>query len=486
MKLFSKPKVVTTSKDADKKLPTLPSPVKRDLISVFPNLSTTSLAESSTSGSNSLYSSANQSTSTLTPAVTTSMGPPPPPSATDKHRPHFLSRQKLRHGDKGLTLSSASSNSQAVAPSAPSSLYSFVPQSPGVNSTFSKSVTGLDLRHGGKGLRDRRKEEKAAASLGIAMPGSTLNLTAAHRSEFLGPSSMESHGPSSAQSANSVFHFDQNPSASAVAFNNLGTNMGLSGITPDDAWPLLKARLLAVFEGEDVRTPVEDFNLLVSVHVRRCDQKRAPHVLVEDLREFLQTGFTSLSQTLKLTPEERLIPSLVEMWQMVYCRVLPFILAVFLPLDLEFRGSGTIMTAKEAQDFWGGIQGTPRVENSRQSSELTITKPLSKSNELDVRRMVLASFRDIVIMARHDTLLGIFSRLSLDNMTSVPSEAVTVRSRGISNPVIDRPSTAGGSISPRLSSYNSPSSTLADTTSSPSIGGSGSIRRLREFAAAPR
>ncbi|GAM86280.1 hypothetical protein ANO11243_042920 [Dothideomycetidae sp. 11243] len=327
--------------------------------------------------------------------------------------------------------------------------------SPGVNSAFAKSVTGLDLRHGGKGLRDRRKEEKAAASLGIA--GSSLNVSSDHRNEFLGPSSLESSllGPPSGGAA-SIFSFDQNPSASAVAFNNLGNNMGLTGITPDDAWPLLKARLLTVFEGEELRTPVEDFNLLVSVHVRRCVQKRAPHVLVEDFREFLHTGFTSLAQTLRSIPDERLVPNLAEMWQMIYCRTLPFIQAVFLPLDLEFRGNGTIMTSREAQDFWGVMPDQARSDNSRQSSELTATKSLPNANEeLDVRRMTLICFRDMVIMPRHETLLNIFSRLSLDNINSGPSDSITSRSRGASNPV-DRPSTAAGSFGTSLPHLPSP------------------------------
>lgn len=39
---------------------------------------------------------------------------------------------------------------------------------------------------------------------------------------------------------------------------------GLNNMTADDAWPFLKAKLLIIFEGEDLRLPVEDFNRLVS------------------------------------------------------------------------------------------------------------------------------------------------------------------------------------------------------------------------------
>lgn len=487
MKLFSKPKNIGISKDKDldKRLPSLPSPGKRSLPPGFANASTTSLLDSTMSSASSIYSTAtsNNSTSTLVPAQSsTNLG-------ADKHRPHFLSRQK-KHGDKFLPLSSASSNSQAVDPSAPQSLYSFTPQSPGANSAFSKSMTGLDLRHGGRGLRDKRKEEKAAASLGMAMSGSNMNAGPDYRSEFLGPSSLGETssflGPPSGSTA-TVFSFDQNPAASAAAFNNVGNNMGLSGITPDDAWPLLKARLLNIFEGEEIRTPVEDFNLLVSVHIRRCVQKRSPHVLVEDLREFLETGFASLAQTLRNLPDERLVPNLAEMWQMIYCMVLPFIQAVFLPLDLEFRGHGTIMSSKEAAEFWGAMPDTFRADNrpgSAGGGNATKTFP-SLGEELEVRRMTLISFRDVVLLPRSDALLTIFSRLSLDSINAGPSDSLASRSRGASNPTApgaERPSTSAGSLSPRLSSYSSQTSTLLDTAANSSPSASGALGSTRSRA----
>ncbi|EAT76974.2 hypothetical protein SNOG_15599 [Parastagonospora nodorum SN15] len=133
---------------------------------------------------------------------------------------------------------------------------------------------------------------------------------------------------------------------------SLGSLFGINGLSPDDAWPLLKARVLLIFEGEDPRPPVEDFNALVTVHIKRCVHKRSPILLIEDLNELLQTGFGSLDQTLRHVPDDRLIPHLVEMWLVVFTTILPFLQAVFLPLDLEFRGSG-IMSSAQAAEFWG-------------------------------------------------------------------------------------------------------------------------------------
>lgn len=96
--------------------------------------------------------------------------------------------------------------------------------------------------------------------------------------------------------------------------------------------------------------------------------------------------------------------------------------------------------------------------------------------------MTLISFRDVVLLPRQETLFTIFSRLSLDSINAGPSETITSRSRGASNPSApgaERPSTAGGSLSPRLSSYSSQTSTLLDASNSPSQNAFNSTNRSR-------
>ncbi|KAI5200515.1 HbrB-like protein [Aureobasidium subglaciale] len=499
MKLFHKPKsiAVTKDKDLDKKAaPAPPSPNRGLLRAGLASASMISLNDPNSSAA-SVYSSANTSTSTLVPVTTTATATGERKEDKEKHRHHFLSRQKQK--DRGaLPLSSASSNSTAVDPNAPQSLYSFTPQSPG----FSKSVSGLDLRHAGRALREKKKEEKAAAAaatnLTPIMSNSSGNLLRDDsRSDFMGPSSLDSAsilGPPSSASLFSLPLYEPQPTMSAAAFNTLGNSMGLHGITADDAWPLLKARLLNIFSGEDLRTPIEDFNLLVSVHIRRCVQKRAPVVLVEDLRELLATGFSSLAQMLRGVPDERLVTRLVAIWQTTFSSILPFIQAVFLPLDLEFRGHGSIMSAREAQEFWGAFVPAemPPPFSRKQSSSFDEMRPNSSGGatttsitsnrmpglgeELDVRRIALIVFRDVVLLPRHESLLAIFSRLSLEsintaatsnNLSSSPPISGN-RGRGFSNPAAggaERPST-GGSLSPRLgSSDNSNSTTYLDNFS---------------------
>lgn len=473
MKLFSKPKHIGISRDkeGEKKDRPLPSPNKMGFqspsgLSRMVNVSTTSLADSVSSSASSMYSLNNSSTSTMIPADRQ------PSNEKEKaHKHHFLSRQKLKLKDKddhhNLPLSSASSNSKPLDPNAPQSLYSFTPSSPGPSSTsFAKSMSGLDLRHGGRALREKKKEEKASANANLEPPfredpdrseWPSASSIGASTTSFLGPSSLGS-------ASGGIFAAD-------AALRETLQGFGLNNMTPDDAWDFLKAKLLVIFEGEDVRIAVEDLNRLVSVHIQRCVQQRAPTVIVEDLRDLLQTGFLSLNHTIRTVPDDRLVPHLVQMWLFVFGTVLPFMQAVFLPLDLEFKGRGSIMSSREAKEFWGAALPTNNNEASTSTASASTSAPSETSttaigDELSVRRIVLVSFRDTVILPRYDILKATFSRLSLDsiNASVAPLRANTPSSFG--NVTNDgRPDTAASNnaLDPGFASYNSQASTLLDS-----------------------
>ena len=459
-KLFSsKPKNIKVDNRLDGKHQALPSPGKigigihssQALNRMMMAGSTTSLVDSGTNSSNaSLYSSANASTSTLVPPRNDSL----PERKEEKHKHHFLSRQKNKLKDQdgfALPLSSASSNSKPTNPSAPEPLYSFAaPSSPGHSSSFANSVTGLDLRHGGRHLRRAKKEEKAAAFLDAQLepPYRERNQSfSTERSEWPSLANSITTTPNMSTPSQTISH--------TTEMLHLGSSFGINGLSPDDAWPLLKARVLLIFEGEDPRPPVEDFNALVTVHIKRCIHKRSPIILIEDLNELLQTGFGSLDQTLRHVPDDRLIPHLVEMWLVVFTTILPFLQAVFLPLDLEFRGSG-IMTSVQAGEFWGVM--LPDEMNTKSPEHRNI--PIL--GELEVRRITLLMFRDIVILPRYEALMAIFSRLSLENLNAGLESP---------SPIPDhRPGTAGsgfggagerGSAGGEMGSLNSTSTSSA-------------------------
>ncbi|KAI8934947.1 hypothetical protein NX059_008614 [Plenodomus lindquistii] len=462
MKLFSsKPKNIKIDNSRlDGKHQALPSPGKigigihssQALNRMMMAQSTTSLVDSGVSSSNaSVYSSANASTSTLVPPRNDSFLPPE--RKEEKHKHHFLSRQKhkLKEGvEYALPLSSANSNSKPTNPSAPEPLYSFAaPSSPGHTSTFASSVTGLDLRHGGRHLRRAKKEEKAAAYL-------DAQLEPPYRERNQSFSVERSEWPGTASIIGATPNLNATPQTSHTAeMMNLGSSFGIHGLSPDDAWPLLKARVLLIFEGEDPRPPVEDFNALVTVHIKRCVHKRSPILLIEDLNELLQTGFGSLDQTLRHVPDDKLIPHLVEMWLVVFTTILPFLQAVFLPLDLEFRGSG-IMTSAQAAEFWGVM--LPDEMNTKSPSH----KNIPILGELEVRRITLLMFRDIVILPRYEALMAIFSRLSLENLNAGLESPSPIPHNESTTTATNRPGTASSMTNEAtLGSLNSASQSSA-------------------------
>ena len=429
MKIFSKPKSAA-SKDVEKPVPS-PNKFERPSgLSKMVNPSVTSLADSLVSGA-SIYSTNNASTSTLVPIDRQTTY-----EKEKAHKHHFLSRQKNKIKDKigddhALSLSSASSNSKPIDPSAPVSLYNF---SPAPASPASSSFSGLDLRLGARAFREKKKEEKVVP--GYAPPfapkkadidrvdwvtgGALSGGTGLAPSLFAVPSSSSHAASSSAPSTLQAF--------------------GLNNMRSEDAWDLLKTKLLVVFDGDELRLPVEDLNVLVTAHIQRCIVKRSAPTIIEDLREFLRIGFTTLDQTLRNVPDHRLVPHLVDLWLFVFGKLLPYMQAVFLPLDLEFKGHGTLMTPHEAADFWGA---NPDSTDS------------AFGNEFDVRRIVLLSYRDNVILAHYEALKATFSRLSLDSINVGVSPIVD----SFDGVVGGRPGTAA-SLDPGVASFNSQGSTL--------------------------
>ncbi|RYC58651.1 hypothetical protein CHU98_g7565 [Xylaria longipes] len=456
VKLFSRPKKIDTRSEPKERPIPSPGKIGSALASLQRgNFSTTSLADSQ-----SFYNMANSSSATIRATDSPIEREGKEKDKERKHH-HFLSRQKHKltsKDDHHLPLSSAASNSRPVDPSAPSSLYNFnPPPSPGPNSALGKSVSGLDLRHGGRALREKRKEEKLSDIMRHDNE-STFGLG----SEWPGPGSLGS-------SVNNSSYFNE-PIDPA--------KYGLNGMSLDDAWPYLKAKLLVIFEGEDLRLPVEDLNRVVNLHIQYCIGRRSAHIFIDDLRDLLTTGFASLDHALRMTTEDRVIPALVELWVITFTNILPYLQAVFLPLDLEFSGVGQYLTSEQAREFWGGVvAGGPTSITPGGGNLQAHVSPAG--NVLDVRRIVLTAYRDILILPRYDKLKGIFSRLSLEHLPySLASLALASPPVGESIASLSTSPSDGGfagarpgtamSLDPSVASYNSTTTTVFGNDSNPS------------------
>ncbi|RKF73269.1 putative HbrB [Golovinomyces cichoracearum] len=429
VKLFSRPGKNGTSKDKEAKTGPFPSPNKVNFPSAQKaNYSAISALETQSS-TLSMHTITNSFSSSIRP-----FEPEEKKLEKEKHKHNFLSRQKhklISKDDHSVPIILGASNSKSVDPNASSNLYDLnMPPSPSVNpnSIYSRSMSGLDLRHGGRALREKRKEkeEKTESTLREVEASYHNNPSEKAGTSSSGPTYATSFLAASGISyASSICGYD----TSAEIMKNVLDRLG-----PEDAWPFLRTKLMAVFEGEDLKLPVEDLNRVVSLHLQSAHRKRAQsRNPTDDLIDLLNSGFTLLDQSTRYTPDEHLIPQLVEMWNFTFTAILPFMQAVFLPLDLELS---KIMCDDEEN---GDSQG-----------------------DFSVRSMVLRSYRDVVILSRFDILKPLFSKLHLKIISS------NIPGQGILSPLSEsnsgRPSTPM-SLDPGIASYGSQANTIIDSIS---------------------
>lgn len=161
----------------------------------------------------------------------------------------------------------------------------------------------------------------------------------------------------------------------------------------------------ALFDGDPLRTPVEDMNKYVAAHIRRCKSQHIPlKMLLADVADILDGGMMSLDPGLAGVADDRvLVGRLVEIWGFVWRGILPYWEAVMLPLKSEGR---------RPQDWGDGGGG------SGEEKDL--------AHMMDTRRMALVSFRDNVVLPLFSRLRIVFSRLQLDFSSALPNVTESV------------------------------------------------------------
>lgn len=148
----------------------------------------------------------------------------------------------------------------------------------------------------------------------------------------------------------------------------------------EETWTLLKKWVLPLFNKEGLRIPVEKVNFLVTLHIdSRIQQDAKAKDLVDEFKDLTNTGMVKLISSLKALPDVKLMARLVELWYFFFSQVLPYWEAVFLPLQLEFEGAGSVLsTPGVAAKYWSPLAETEK--------------------HLNIRRMTLISFRDCVLL----------------------------------------------------------------------------------------
>ncbi|KAK9329195.1 HbrB-like-domain-containing protein [Lipomyces starkeyi] len=160
----------------------------------------------------------------------------------------------------------------------------------------------------------------------------------------------------------------------------------------EDVWPFLCARVTPLFAGDGLRVPVEDLNKLVLLHTKRRISERDPGTLINEVRDLLRLGISAFDpapQVQSIT-DNVLVEHVGDLWQFFQASVLPYIQAVFVPLQLEFEGIGDVMSQEQASKFW----------------ERQKVQPIKFNN---IKIMALVSFRDWIVLPLYLRLKNAFS-----------------------------------------------------------------------------
>lgn len=154
-----------------------------------------------------------------------------------------------------------------------------------------------------------------------------------------------------------------------------------------NSWTLLTLRIQPVFKKEeDMRIPVEDVNILILMHFSAHHSLGGSSTdVLKKLEELLVAGM----KTSSVVPLHPSVKEVALSWKLFHKDMLITLEAIFLPLQLEFDGIGQVLTNyKDAQEYW-----YPSGSNSAFSRAMA-----RKSQKLSVRRKILTTYRDIVIV----------------------------------------------------------------------------------------
>ncbi|CDS01660.1 uncharacterized protein SPSC_01262 [Sporisorium scitamineum] len=212
--------------------------------------------------------------------------------------------------------------------------------------------------------------------------------------------------------------------AGATSPNPAGLTFPIGPGTSSDTWQMICIRVLPLFNGEALRTSIEELNEMVSLHVRKTldrGQSHAIESLTLDLMSLTSTGTLTLNSKLQNLEDTRLLLRLVEVWTFFLGQVLPYCEACFLPFhtDPTLRSlvSGSSSYAASASGA-GNSNAGPFSTSTHftQSGAAAILSGAANVNldlqHIDVRKILLVVFRDQVLMPIYERLIYLFAHLT--------------------------------------------------------------------------
>lgn len=158
--------------------------------------------------------------------------------------------------------------------------------------------------------------------------------------------------------------------ADALQATISGSSMPRIGEQPAgvSVYSIIEDRLLPAFTGLGFSGTVEEMNMLI----RQWINTSPKDVVLSELNTFLKTGMVLLASKLNSEPDNNLPARAAEVWSSCYCKVLPTLESALLPLrqDASFMENGV---------------------------------------KIDIRKIILISFRSVVILPMKGRFAGIFN-----------------------------------------------------------------------------
>ncbi|KAF5385991.1 hypothetical protein D9615_002415 [Tricholomella constricta] len=209
------------------------------------------------------------------------------------------------------------------------------------------------------------------------------------------------------------------PSAASLAMPAAGAPANLASTSTSDPWGALHVHVLPLFNGEPLRIPIEDLNVLVKRHIQSVvssSPSKALATLENDASELIASGMVTLNAKLMGIDDEKLVARVVEIWGFFWDQVLTYVEGVLLPLQTDPLLSSLYRTPKPHHRA---------TSPSRQGTKGSVASSLSGSastSHIDVRSVALRAFRDRVILPLFQRL---YMRLSMPNRQDSYQETST-------------------------------------------------------------
>ncbi|KAL0956097.1 hypothetical protein HGRIS_002266 [Hohenbuehelia grisea] len=181
-------------------------------------------------------------------------------------------------------------------------------------------------------------------------------------------------------------------SSTITATTSSMTAVGLASASSNEPWAALHVHVLPLFNGEPLRIPIEDLNVLVKSHVEK--RVSSPHKAIasleSDTSDLIASGMLTLNAKLSGIDEDKMVGRVAEIWNFFWDQVLPYVEGALLPLQTDPMLSSLYRTHKPHRT---GSENAKSSLSSSLSTSLQMSAPC-----IDVRSIALRSFRDKVIL----------------------------------------------------------------------------------------